>query len=780
MLTPLLLLAALALPVDDLASRLDDALLRLARSEGAERWELVAELRDLARSDSTVAVPHLVDRAGQGDGGRRLAIAATLLEVDAPHEAAALLLPLLDGEHHEQALVVLSDQAFRQVDEVADTLAAALERPGPADRRVAVARTLYKVGNARRKIAARPVLHEALESDDPDVRADAALALAEIGDFDACRRELRVLAADPGPRGHVARAYLSLDDKIDYYDKKLYRQNQLTIDDVGGGRGHGFSAGSEQYQQGPGSLDVLEELIAAIQDNHLLGEHFIDSEGREKLITAAAKGMLMALDPHSTYFSGAEFERWILDLRRHYAGIGAYVDTINQVFTITKPIYSGPAYGADLLSGDQILKVDGWDTFNQPNDEIIKRLKGEPGTEVTISVYRKGWPETRDFTITREVIDIDSVNWERLPGDLAYVEVLSFADTTSAELAEALVELQEQGVSGMILDLRNNSGGYLDEAVRMCSLFLDPGQLVVYTEGRRSPREEFQTLPMPGEIYRGPLVVLVNERSASASEIVAGCLQEYGRATVVGDTTYGKGSVQQAMPLDSRPGDTLLTDRNHNGAYDPGEQYDDNDGDGKYSYPVNVKITNARYYLPSGRSLHTERDLDWRIVQEGGVEPDVEVAFEGIPGWQNHEWALLLDKLGERQPFKDYVFERFGRHRDLFYEIAAGDDHDTSLYPDWEAFRETLETGLPDDTIRLLLRGEVRNAVADDRGKAFPGGLVYGDWQEDSQLQMAIAVLAHDLPFDMGSFAAYDDFADLDPFAAPSLEDDGEEEGEAR
>ncbi|MFT7461688.1 MAG: C-terminal peptidase prc [Pseudohongiellaceae bacterium] len=765
MFAPLIALA-LFLPVDDLPSQLDDVLFRLADATGARRWDLAKDLRDVARSDSALAVPHLIDSADGADDQLVLVIGRTLLELDAPHESAELLLPLTSTAAAEDALSLLSDQAFRQVSAVADALTDMLEQPLAASRKVSVAHTLYKVGKVKSKIAARDVLLDALDSDDFDVAAEAALALAEIGDYASAKTMLRTLSADPGLIGQLARAHLNTERKIEYYDNKLYRQSRqegTTLRPLPGG---------EQFTKGPGSLDVIEELIAKIQLHHLLGDQLTDAEGRERLITSAAKGMLMALDPHSTYFSSAEFERWILDLKRHYAGIGAYVDTINQFFTITKPIYSGPAYAAGLMSGDQIHKVDGWDTFNQPNDEIIKRLKGEPGTEVTIAVYRKGWQEARDYVIARDVIDISSVNFERLPGDIGYAEVLTFADTTSDELAIALATMDKEGMRGMILDLRNNSGGYLDEAVRICSLFLDPGKLVVYTEGREVQRHNFYTQVIPGmsQPYRGPVVILVNERSASASEIVSGCLQEYGRATIAGIQTYGKGSVQQAMPLDSRPGDKLLTDTNRNGAYDPGDRFEDLDGDAKYSYPVNLKITNARYYLGSGRSLHTERDLDWRVIEKGGVKPDVLVEFDGIPGWQNNEWAMLLDALGDELPFKEYVQTNFPLHRELFHELACGDDHDTSRYPGWDDFRDNLVTGLPDDTLRLILRGEVRNVVADDRGKAFPGGLVYGDWQEDTQLQMAIAVLGKAMPFDLTAYEAYDDFADLEPYPDDTVE----------
>jgi C-terminal peptidase prc len=753
-------LTCFALAPDDLASELDDVLFRLADSRGVQTWQLAQELRDAAGDDTIQSVPYLSEAAADASPRVRLVIAQTLVSLEAPHEAFALLLELLDGDLAAESLSILANSTFRDVAEVADALTAFTRSTDDPMLRVAAARTLYTATRqVAQKTAARRMLIEATESDDDELRAEAALALAEISDFEPVRSLLRTLASDPGPRGKLARAYLDAEYQIDYYRQRYYEPTEpRTADDV-------ITGDSETFRAGTGSLDVLEELITLIQDKHLMGEALSDLDGRERLVTAAAKGMLQALDLHSTYFSSEEFGRWILDLRRHYAGIGAYVDTIDNVFTITRPIYSGPAYAAGLMSGDQVLKVDGWDTYNQTNDSIIRRLKGEPGTEVTISVYRNGWQKTRDFVIDREVIDIASVNWDMLPGDIGYVEVLGFAQDTSNELAAALRELEDSHMQGLILDLRNNSGGYLDEAVNMCSLFLPPGQDVVYTEGRGVERQTYRTRSLRGypEHYEAPLVILVNSRSASASEIVAGCLQEAGRATLLGEKTFGKGSVQQTMTMNSRPGDTLETDSNHNRAYDPGDEYEDLDKDGKYSYPVTVKLTNARYYLPSGRSLHTERDLDGRIVKFGGVEPEREVPFEGLAGWENYELAQLFDRLDGEDPFYAYARDHFDEHRQLFHELAQSDDHDPSRYPDFEAFREGLDTPLPDDVLRLVLRARIRDRVADDQGRVFPGGVIYGDWQEDNQLQASIAEIAEEMTLDLAAYEAYDHLESAPP-----------------
>jgi len=746
----------------DLTTRIDSLLGQLESSQGAATWDLASALHDAANEDSINAVPLLVTAAGRSSDAVRVIIGETLVSMSAPDAAAGVLMPLVGGPHAREALAVLADRSFQAVPAVADQLAERLTQPLPAEERIDIARTLYKASNNKTRQQARGVLLDALKSDDAETRALAAFALAEIKDYAAARPVLKTLQSDPGPRGQLARAYLEVDSKIEYFSNKLNRQADQVSPRTG--------SETETAAPGPsgeGTLDVLDELISRVQANHLMGEQLQGAKGREFLVTAAAKGMLAALDPHSTYFSSKEYERWILDLRRNYAGIGAYVDTIDGDFTITRPIYSGPAYKAGLLSGDRIYKVDGWDTHDQSNDEIIKRLKGEPGTEVKIAVLRSGWSELRDYVINRQVIHIDSVTAEMLPGNIGYADVGAFAENTSLELLTALSDLRKQGMRGMILDLRNNSGGYLEESVKVASLFLQPGTLVVYTEGRAAKHVDYQAVPVKGR-WDGPLVVLVNDRSASASEIVSGALQDTHRATLVGERTFGKGSVQQAMPLDTRPGDKLLTDQNYNGVYDPGDEYQDLDSNGQYSFPVSVKITNARYYLPSGRSIHTELDLDGKVVKEGGVTPDKEVAFVGLQPWENNEIAQLYDALvkavpeGEKfkDPFQKYVDEHFDADSEKFNALARGDNRDVTRYPDFDVLRASLaDSHLPDDTLRRLLRARIRDRVADDRGRPFPGGFLFGDWQEDNQLQEAIRIVAREAALNLDEIEGYAAFA---------------------
>ncbi len=759
-----LTLAVSPLAADDLTTRLDEVLFRLDGTAGAQTWVDARELRDLAREDTVVSVPHLAQAAAESDGELALLLAGTLIALDASEEAAAILLPMVGSDDSPAALNLLAHRSFKNVESVANGLSRALEQPLAPDTRIAVAKALVRVSRSRTKLQARRVLLDGLESDEAETRALAALALAELRDYESARPVLQLLAADPGERGRLARAYLETDDKNNYYLEKLYKQDSLP-------RSPAVNNGESS---GVGSIDVLEELMEKIIQFHLLGEQLDNNEGRERLISAAAQGMLSSLDRHSTFFVPKDYDKWILELRRNYAGIGAYVDTIDGYFTITRPIYSGPAYRAGLMTGDRILKVDGWATRGEMNDEIIKRLKGEPDTEVTVSIYRDGWEDAQEFAINREVIQIPSVNYELLPGQIGYVEVLSFAESTTDETIVALSALEEQGMKGLILDLRNNSGGYLEEAVRMTSLFLEPGELVVYTQGRGVKKREYKARPEPVKFER-PMTVLVNHRSASASEILSGALQDHERARIVGNRTFGKGSVQQDLSLATRPGDKLLTDRNYNGLYDPGDQFLDLDESDGYTPAAHVKITNARYYLPSGRSIHTELDLDGRIDKEGGVEPDVEVFFNGgLQGWENFELSKLYQRLRKDyevndpdhvepfvDPFEAYVDRLYTEDPELVAELAVGDGHDVERYPGFTELRAQLETPLPDETVRLWLRSRwVRSRIADERGRQLPGNFTYGDWQEDRQLQAAIREVASPMSLDLAAVEGYAELAE--------------------
>ncbi|GAB4504045.1 MAG: S41 family peptidase [Anaerolineales bacterium] len=299
------------------------------------------------------------------------------------------------------------------------------------------------------------------------------------------------------------------------------------------------------------------------------------------LMQGAIRGMMEALgDEHSSYMDPKTYEDANADLAGEYEGIGAWVDTTTDYLTIISPMPGSPAEKAGLQAGDKVIAIDGEDMTGVDAELARQRVLGPAGTTVHLTVAREGEPEPLEFSIVREKIVMKSAIGKMLEGDIAYVQVTTFGDKTTPELHAALQELMAQNPKGLILDLRNNGGGYLQTAVEVASEFIGKGVILYeqYGDGRRMTYEA-----QPGGLATDiPLVVLVNKGTASASEIVAGAIQDYGRGKLVGETTYGKGSVQNWVPLS-----------NDQGA---------------------VRVTIARWLTPKERTIHQQ-----------GLTPDVEV-----------------------------------------------------------------------------------------------------------------------------------------------------------
>ena len=715
------------------------------------RAEEIADLGD-------AVIPLLVKRVdGETDPFVQIGLLRAMADLDQARQATDRLMKLAGPDQEPDVRVAALDivASLPKSERLARKVIDELEGTFDPFVKVALAKALHRVSLAYDdKMKARSELKKLLRSENRDYRVLGALALAEIGDFESARVVLYEIEGDPSVEGQLARAYIKIETLHTEFTRKV--DNLLSTPNGAGGD--------------LGKLDVIREIMDNIQENHILGEQYLSDEGEEKLVTAAAKGMLGLVDPHSTYFSPAEYEKWLLDLQRNYAGIGAYVNTVHGIFTITRPIYSGPAFEAGLRSDDQIVAVDGWDTFNQPQQAVIDRLKGKPGTDVTVKYRRRGLKADKEVVITRQVIEIPSVRAELFPGGIGYIEVEAFAssekDSTSKELRKALDRLTRRGARGFLLDLRYNPGGYMQEAIDMVGEFVGPKKLAVYTEGRKDesgePRQKKNYYTeMWSKAREEPLVILVNHRSASASEIVAGALRHYERATLVGLKTFGKGSVQNPFTLDSRQGETF-TDRNRNFMWDPDEVYDDVNENGRYDYSSMFKLTTQRYYLPDGQSIHKEVDADGVEISAGGIIPDHEVEFENpTEAWKEEEIANLL----EAETFKGYVDSHFDMtdpaQRDLAVALAEGDGFDTSRYPGFDEFYSSLETALDEQDVRRWTRRALREKVADTRKKPFPGNGIFGDFQEDNQLQYGIAVLLDKMGVDISSVNEYARFADI-------------------
>jgi carboxyl-terminal processing protease len=270
-----------------------------------------------------------------------------------------------------------------------------------------------------------------------------------------------------------------------------------------------------------------------------------------------------------------------------FGGLGIEITLKDDILTIVSPIEGTPAYRAGLVTGDRIVKIDGLSTKDMQLSDAVKRMRGKPGTKVTISIVREGWGEAKDFDIVREQIRVHSVREHDLGNGVHYIKLRQFQEQTATDLETALERAAKNGMTSLVLDLRNNPGGLLTSAVEVSEKFVEDGKLVVYTEGRVRNQNMRFTAHGKKPYPKVPMVIMVNQGSASASEIVAGALQDWGRSMVVGTQSFGKGSVQTIIPL--------------------------SDGSG-------LRLTTAKYFTPKGRSIHG-KGITPDIIVEAPKEP---------------------------------------------------------------------------------------------------------------------------------------------------------------
>lgn len=316
--------------------------------------------------------------------------------------------------------------------------------------------------------------------------------------------------------------------------------------------------------------DVFDNVKKFNEALTLVQKNYVDDVNADKLTEAAIKGMLAQLDPHSTYISQDQLKRINEDFQGSFEGIGVEFDIVNDTITIVTPISGGPSEALGILAGDKIVKIDGVNAVGMTREDVPKKLRGPKGTKVVVSISRGGSPNLIDFEITRDKIPLYSVDASfMINNEVGYARVTRFSATTYDEFAKALGDMKKQGMKKLVLDLRNNPGGYLDQAFKMASMFIERGKKIVYTKSR-IPAFNDEYISEGGEYTTMPLIVLVNDGSASASEIVSGAIQDWDRGLIVGENTFGKGLVQR--------------------------QYDLSDGSA-------MRVTTSRYYTPSGRLI---------------------------------------------------------------------------------------------------------------------------------------------------------------------------------
>jgi carboxyl-terminal processing protease len=319
----------------------------------------------------------------------------------------------------------------------------------------------------------------------------------------------------------------------------------------------------------------------------LLREKYVDSDRvkYDKLISNAINGMVRGLDPFSSYMSPKTYRRMVNETEGvGFGGIGIRIAVKHGKLTIVAPVQDSPAYKAGVKPDDVIMAIDGTPTASLSMPECVKLLKGPIGTPVTLTIYRSSQKLTKDIKIVRSTISPETVKYRALPNGVGYIKITLFTRPTAEDLDRALANLKKKGVSALVIDLRGNPGGLLESAVEVASRFIPEGKLIVYTEGRaKSHKKKFHSLDCPKTLDI-PIAILVNGNSASASEIVSGCLQDYKRAAHIGERTFCKGCVQSIVPLP-----------NHSA----------------------VRFTTANYYTPSKR-----------VIQGHGIEPDVKVPID--------------------------------------------------------------------------------------------------------------------------------------------------------
>lgn len=400
--------------------------------------------------------------------------------------------------------------------------------------------------------------------------------------------------------------------------------------------------------------------------------YYVEDVSWDDAIEGAISGMLEKLDPHSVYIPPKKVEENKESFSGHYEGIGIQFDVINGYLTVIAPIAGSPSDRLGIQAGDRIVKIDGKSAIGISREEVPKKLKGPKGTKVDVTILREGVDEPLNFTIIRDVIPISTITTSFMADDsTGYISVNRFAATTSREVEEALQSLERKRMKRLILDLRGNPGGYLHEAVKLAGKFLSGHRLVVFTKGRSgSIEEEYYADQFGTAMARNyPLIILIDRGSASASEIVAGAVQDYDRGLIVGTNSFGKGLVQKEFNL--------------------------RDGSA-------VRITTAKYYTPSGRCI--QRDYKGKRIEEyysevrdsvsasadsananrpvfytkggrevfgdGGIQPDVEIPYTSGP-----KSAKLVSKIIQKRAFFEFANHYAHEHPELNTSLNAFYEH---------------------------------------------------------------------------------------------------------
>jgi len=444
---------------------------------------------------------------------------------------------------------------------------------------------------------------------------------------------------------------------------------------------------------------------------------YVDTVNNEKLIENAIIGMLKELDPHSTYLSREEQKKANEPLVGSFEGIGVQFQIINDTIMVISPTSGGPSEKLGILPGDRIVTIDGEEATGSKinNNYVVTKLRGEKGTKVTIGIYRKNVKGILDFTITRDKIPINSVDAHFILEDkIGYIKLNRFARTSMQEFYTAFDALKEQDMQSLILDLRGNSGGFLDVSISLADEFLERGHLIVYTDGRASPREDYKARRR-GRFEKGKLVILIDEGSASASEIVAGAVQDWDRGLIIGRRSFGKGLVQRPFELTDGSVIRLTTGK----YYTPSGRFIQKpyaDGVENYQKDLINRYNNGE--LTSADSIHFPDSLIYKtngkrvVYGGGGIMPDIFIPLDTT------KTTAYYTSLFRKGIFNTFSLEYVDKNRtelrkkypdfETFYKEFAVDDellesfYDYAASKDVERNEEEIEASL--DYIKLQIK----------------------------------------------------------------------------
>ena len=435
---------------------------------------------------------------------------------------------------------------------------------------------------------------------------------------------------------------------------------------------------------------------------------YVEDVNTDSIVDVTVNGILDNLDPHSVYIPKEKMKRSAENMKGNFVGIGINFYTFKDTITVIKTVENGPSAKAGIKGGDRILEANGKSLLGETNDSLVETLRGKRYSEVKLKVYRKGEPKLLTFNVTRDVVPIKSVDAAyMLTEDLGYIKINRFAESTYKEFKKALKRLKKEGANSLVLDLRENPGGFLEIAVNIVDEFLEDNKLIVYTKNKKGDVEKSYSTSK-GEFENGELFVMIDENSASASEIIAGALQDNDKGTIVGRRSYGKGLVQREMQL----------------------------GDGSA-----VRLTVSKYYTPTGRSIqrsyangntdyyddYSYRMKSGELIDEskievadslkfttpkgkvvyggGGIIPDV---FVPLNRKMENETLSFLERKGF---FNNFIFEEIEKDRNYYSSISRQDFFDNYLVEDnmIKDFEEYLKIKTRSNIVFVAYREEVKH-----------------------------------------------------------------------